>query len=153
MLWITCNEKKYVLVIDVNRFSNIYISICKVGLYISYSNFTLLSKHIAPYSLSGERASTLKVLSQIIFPRLSSETNEFARSYWAGFIYGRSTTDQILQMANPTEMPYWIAVPDASSVQPTKTALLGTSEQRFKRFAKLLKFSSFSFSSIFSVIS
>ncbi|XP_062717045.1 uncharacterized protein LOC134292171 [Aedes albopictus] len=36
-----------------------------------------------------------KVLSQIIFRRLSPKTNEFVGSYQAGFIDGRSTTDQI----------------------------------------------------------
>ncbi|XP_058444164.1 uncharacterized protein LOC131425900 [Malaya genurostris] len=36
-----------------------------------------------------------KVLSQIIFLRLSPKTNEFVRSHQAGFVDGRSTTDQI----------------------------------------------------------
>ncbi|XP_062707776.1 uncharacterized protein LOC134288081 [Aedes albopictus] len=36
-----------------------------------------------------------KVLSQIIFRRLSPKVNEFVGSYQAGFIDGRSTTDQI----------------------------------------------------------
>ncbi|XP_058449405.1 uncharacterized protein LOC131429348 [Malaya genurostris] len=36
-----------------------------------------------------------KVLPQIIFRRLSPKTNEFVGSYQAGFVDGRSTTDQI----------------------------------------------------------
>jgi endonuclease/exonuclease/phosphatase family metal-dependent hydrolase len=39
-----------------------------------------------------------KVLSRIIFLRLSPLTNEFVGSYQAGFIEGRSTTDQIFTL-------------------------------------------------------
>jgi len=45
-----------------------------------------------------------KVLSQILFRRLSPITNRFMGSYQAGFMDGRLTTDQIRRYANPPKM-------------------------------------------------